>query len=48
MRLTFIPVVIDNYRKANEGKCHVLQSTNGNVLVNICTTQIQSSTFEKY
>ena len=37
----------DNNTKANENKCHVLLSTNKNVLVNIDTAQIQNSSFGK-
>ena len=38
---------IDNHMKADEGKCHVLLSTNENVHVNIGTVQIQNGGSEK-
>ena len=37
----------ENRLKANENKCHVLLSTNENVLVSIGTIQIQNSSSEK-
>ena len=37
----------DNHMMANEQKCHVLLSTDKNVLVNIDTAQILNSSSEK-
>ena len=45
--LLIIPVVSDNQMKANEDKCHVLQSNNGNVLLSIGTAQMQNNTLQK-
>ena len=45
--LLIIPVDSDNQMKANEDKCHVLQSNNGNVLLSIGTAQMQNNTLQK-
>ena len=37
----------DNHMKANEDKCHILLSSNENLLVNVGTLQIQDSSSEK-